>query len=235
MWCEFRNLDHIGPRQPEKGDPDDQLSVRRPSADLGNPGRSSGLSPLRLPARRDARDPCAATAADPSGRDRKNQSVLWGSVVGAPIPMCSCGVLPTALGLRKQGATPGATVAFLVATPETGVDSIGLTYALTDPVMTVFRPISGVATAIAAGLATNLFGAPALDSDRAAARGLLHSGRGRRAMSARGGSGGHDDAHNHDHHHDHVQGANSDRGASRSVVDTTRRITITALSNCSTT
>ena len=90
----------------------------------------------------------------------KISSVLWGSVVGAPIPMCSCGVLPTALGLRKQGATPGATVAFLVATPETGVDSIGLTYALTDPVMTVFRPIAGVATAIAAGLATNLFGAP---------------------------------------------------------------------------
>src|SRR5207245_5508553 len=68
--------------------------------------------------------------------------------------------LPTALGLRKQGATPGATVAFLVATPETGIDSISLTYALTDPVMTVFRPIAGVATAIAAGLATNLFGAP---------------------------------------------------------------------------
>ena len=89
----------------------------------------------------------------------KIKSVLWGSVVGAPIPLCSCGVLPTALGLRKQGATPGATVAFLVATPETGVDSISLTYALTDPVMTVFRPIAGVATAIAAGLATNLFGA----------------------------------------------------------------------------
>src|SRR6476660_4174470 len=74
----------------------------------------------------------------------KIKSVLWGSVIGAPIPMCSCGVLPTALGLRKQGATPGATVAFLVATPETGVDSISLTYALTDPVMTLFRPIAGV-------------------------------------------------------------------------------------------
>src|SRR5262245_34936739 len=90
----------------------------------------------------------------------KIKSVLWGSVVGAPIPLCSCGVLPTALGLHKQGATPGATVAFLVATPETGADSIGLTYALTDPVMTMFRPIAGVATAIASGLATNLFGAP---------------------------------------------------------------------------
>ena len=89
----------------------------------------------------------------------KFRSVLWGSVLGAPLPLCSCGVLPTALGLRKEGATPGATVAFLVATPETGVDSISLTYALTDPLMTVFRPIAGVLTAIAAGLITNLFGA----------------------------------------------------------------------------
>ena len=71
------------------------------------------------------------------------KSVLWGSVLGAPFPLCSCGVLPAALGLRKLGATPGATVAFLVATPETGADSISLTYALTDPVMTVFRPIAG--------------------------------------------------------------------------------------------
>ena len=90
----------------------------------------------------------------------KIKSVLWGSVLGAPLPLCSCGVLPTALGLRKEGATPGATVAFLVATPETGVDSISLTYALTDPLMTVFRPVAGVATAIAAGLATNFFGMP---------------------------------------------------------------------------
>jgi HflK protein len=88
------------------------------------------------------------------------KSVLWGSVLGAPLPLCSCSALPTALGLRKLGATPGATVAFLVATPETGIDSISLTYALTDPVMTVFRPIAGVVTAIAAGLATNFLGVP---------------------------------------------------------------------------
>src|SRR5690242_21631426 len=78
------------------------------------------------------------------------RSAIWGSLVGAPLPLCSCGVLPTALGLRREGATPGATVAFLVATPETGIDSISLTYALTDPLMTVFRPIAGVVTAIVA-------------------------------------------------------------------------------------
>src|SRR5690242_11992496 len=80
----------------------------------------------------------------------KVKSVLWASVLGLPLPLCSCGVLPTAVGLRKEGATPGATVAFLVATPETGADSISLTYALTDPLMTVFRPIAGVVTAIVA-------------------------------------------------------------------------------------
>jgi HflK protein len=90
----------------------------------------------------------------------KVKSVLWASVLGLPLPLCSCGVLPAALGLRRQGATPGATVAFMIATPETGADSIGLTYALTDPIMTVFRPIAGVVTAIAAGVATNLFSAP---------------------------------------------------------------------------
>src|SRR5262249_43106336 len=86
----------------------------------------------------------------------KFRSVLWGSVVGGLLPWCSCGVLPTAVGLRREGATPGATVAFLVATPETGADSISLTYALTDPLMTVFRPIAGVITAIVAGILTNL-------------------------------------------------------------------------------
>jgi len=156
----------------------------------------------------------------------KIKSVLWGSVVGAPIPLCSCGVLPTALGLRKQGATPGATVAFLVATPETGVDSISLTYALTDPVMTVFRPIAGVATAIAAGLATNLFGVPRSKATEPPPEVAKTPTAGDERCQHAGDPGGHDHAHRHDHHDDHVQGANSlpDGGASRTVVATTRRI-----------
>ena len=156
----------------------------------------------------------------------KIKSVLWGSVVGAPIPLCSCGVLPAALGLRKQGATPGATVAFLVATPETGVDSISLTYALTDPVMTVFRPIAGVATAIAAGLATNLFGVPRSKATEPPPEVVKTPTAGDERCQHAGDPGGHDHAHGHDHHDDHVQGANSlpDGGASRTVVATTRRI-----------
>ncbi|MEO8008403.1 MAG: SO_0444 family Cu/Zn efflux transporter, partial [Betaproteobacteria bacterium] len=93
-------------------------------------------------------------------RAGKVKSVLWASTIGAPLPLCSCGVLPAALGLHRQGATPGATVAFLIATPETGVDSISLTYALMDPITTVARPLAAVSTAITAGICTNLFGTP---------------------------------------------------------------------------
>ena len=132
----------------------------------------------------------------------KLKSVLWGSVLGAPLPLCSCGVLPTAVGLRKEGATPGATVAFLVATPETGADSISLTYALTDPLMTVFRPIAGVLTAIVAGILTNLFGV------------TEHPARVRRwkcpcrwiAIKGMRPAHAHDHGtHGHDHDHNHAE------------------------------
>lgn len=62
------------------------------------------------------------------------------------------------MSLRKQGASNGATTAFLISTPESGVDSISITYALLDPIMTVARPVSAFVTAVAAGLTENLFG-----------------------------------------------------------------------------
>jgi hypothetical protein len=67
-------------------------------------------------------------------------------------------VLPAAVSLRKQGATKGATTAFLISTPESGVDSIAVTYAMLDPVMTVARPVAAFFTAFVAGIAENLFG-----------------------------------------------------------------------------
>ncbi len=78
------------------------------------------------------------------------------ALLGAPIPLCSCSVLPTAAALRRAGASKGATSAFLISTPETGVDSIGITWALTNPVLTVARPLAAIATALASGLAVNL-------------------------------------------------------------------------------
>ena len=88
----------------------------------------------------------------------KIKSVLWASAIGTPLPLCSCGVLPTALGLAREGATKGATVSFLISTPEIGVDSIALSYALMDPIITVFRPIAAFVTGVLAGIATNLWG-----------------------------------------------------------------------------
>jgi uncharacterized protein len=83
-------------------------------------------------------------------------SVFKAALLGVPIPLCSCGVLPAATSLKKQGANNGAITAFLISTPESGVDSIALTYALMDPIMTVARPVSAFATAAGAGLAENL-------------------------------------------------------------------------------
>jgi uncharacterized membrane protein YraQ (UPF0718 family) len=78
-------------------------------------------------------------------------------------------VLPAAVSLRKQGATKGATTAFLISTPESGVDSIAVTYAMMDPVMTVARPVSAFFAAFVAGIAENLFsfrhGAPPVVPD----------------------------------------------------------------------
>ena len=67
-------------------------------------------------------------------------------------------MLPAAVSLRKQGASNGATTAFLISTPESGVDSISITYALLDPIMTVARPMVAFVTAAAAGITENLFG-----------------------------------------------------------------------------
>lgn len=79
-------------------------------------------------------------------------AVVKASLLGIPLPLCSCGVIPAAIGLRRQGAGRGPTAAFLVSTPETGVDSIAITWALLDPVMTVLRPLAAFVTATVTGL-----------------------------------------------------------------------------------
>ncbi len=81
-------------------------------------------------------------------------SVLRAAVIGTPLPLCSCGVVPAAMGLRRAGASKPATVSFLVATPENGADSIALSYALLGPVMAVARVVAAFICAIGAGLIT---------------------------------------------------------------------------------
>lgn len=88
------------------------------------------------------------------------RSVLKAALFGIPIPLCSCGVLPAAASLKKQGANNGATTAFLIATPESGVDSISISYALLDPILTVARPVAAFCTAFAAGFMENFFNPP---------------------------------------------------------------------------
>jgi uncharacterized membrane protein YraQ (UPF0718 family)/regulator of protease activity HflC (stomatin/prohibitin superfamily) len=98
------------------------------------------------------------------GRGRIRSSIL-GSLIGVPLPLCSCSVLPTALALKKKGARRAGAVSFLIATPETGVDSIVLTYGLMDPIMTVFRPLSAMVTGTVAGFLTDRFGGPEAPAD----------------------------------------------------------------------
>jgi len=85
----------------------------------------------------------------------KVRPVFLSALMGIPIPLCSCGVIPAAAGLKEQGANNGATLSFLISTPESGVDSIAVTYSLIDPLMTIMRPISAFVTAVIAGIAEN--------------------------------------------------------------------------------
>jgi len=89
--------------------------------------------------------------------NNKKGAVLKASMFGVPLPLCSCGVIPAAAGLRQQGASKGATTSFMISTPETGVDSIAITYALLDPIMTIARPVAAFISALTAGALVDMF------------------------------------------------------------------------------
>jgi len=84
-------------------------------------------------------------------------SVIRGSLVGVPLPLCSCGVLPVAASARQSGAGKGPTLAFLISTPVTGVDSILATAGVLGIVFTIARIIASFVLGIAAGLVSILF------------------------------------------------------------------------------
>jgi len=77
--------------------------------------------------------------------------VVKAALFGVPLPLCSCGVLPVAASLRRQGAGKGATLAFLISTPQTGVDSVLVTYGLLGPVMAILRPVLALVTGVLGG------------------------------------------------------------------------------------
>ena len=84
-------------------------------------------------------------------------SIFWATLFGIPLPLCSCGVIPTAMSLRREGASKGATVSFLIATPQTGVDSIIATYSLMGLPFAIVRPVAALLTALFGGTLVNIF------------------------------------------------------------------------------
>ncbi|MHC4396013.1 MAG: SO_0444 family Cu/Zn efflux transporter [Planctomycetota bacterium] len=79
------------------------------------------------------------------------------SILGVPLPLCSCGVIPVSMSLHKHGASKGSAVSFLLSTPQTGVDSIFVTLSLLGPVFAIFRPLIAFITGIIGGSLVNLF------------------------------------------------------------------------------
>lgn len=87
-------------------------------------------------------------------RDNKF-SVIYAALIGIPLPLCSCGVIPTAIGLRRERASKGAVASFLIATPQTGIDSILATFSLMGLGFAIVRPVAALVTGVCGGLIVN--------------------------------------------------------------------------------
>jgi len=85
-------------------------------------------------------------------------SVLNATLIGIPLPLCSCGVIPTGISFYKSGASKGSSVSFLISTPQTGMDSIMVTYSLLGLPMAIIKPIIALFTGLLGGFLTNFFG-----------------------------------------------------------------------------
>lgn len=81
--------------------------------------------------------------------------MIKAALIGVPLPLCSCGVLPTAVSLHRNGASRGASTSFLIATPQTGIDSIAATYSLLGPAFAIIRPVAALVTAFIGGMLVN--------------------------------------------------------------------------------
>lgn len=121
---------------------------------------------------------------------RNMKSVVKAAALGIPLPLCSCGVIPTSVGLRKEGASHGACTSFLIATPQTGVDSIAATYSLMGLPFAIVRPVAALFTAMFGGWLVNKY---AREDEQVSAEAAMN--------------GEHDHCDcgcdDHDHHHHH--------------------------------
>ena len=124
------------------------------------------------------------------------KGIYWATLLGAPLPLCSCSVLPAAATLRKKGASKPATASFIVSVPETGVDSVIVSYGLLGPVMAIYRPIAAITSAIAAGLACAF-----LTRDEKHEEPLTSEAEKKLAELTQHHHHHHDHSHKHEHHH----------------------------------
>jgi hypothetical protein len=85
------------------------------------------------------------------------RSVIRAALIGVPLPLCSCGVIPAGISLHKNGASKGASVSFLISTPQTGVDSVLVTYSMLGLPFAIIRPFVAFITGIAGGYFTHFF------------------------------------------------------------------------------
>ena len=96
--------------------------------------------------------PCVFTSQFAAKFLRGGRGVLAGVAVGIPLPLCSCGVIPAALGLKKDGASDGATMGFLISTPQTGVDSIMVSAAFLGWPFAIFKVVGAALTGLVGGV-----------------------------------------------------------------------------------
>ena len=122
------------------------------------------------------------------------KGIFWATLLGAPLPLCSCSVLPAAATLRKKGASKPATASFIVSVPETGVDSVIVSYGLLGPVMAIYRPIAAIMSAIAAGLACAFLTRDEKDEDPL-------TSEDEKKLAELTQHHRHDHGHDHDHQH----------------------------------
>ena len=92
------------------------------------------------------------------------------SILGVPLPLCSCGVIPVSMSLHKHGASKGSTISFLLSTPQTGIDSIFVTLSLLGPLFAVFRPLAAFVTGIVGGTLADVFSRSPEDGQPAPAK-----------------------------------------------------------------
>ena len=124
-------------------------------------------------------------------------SVLYAALFGIPLPLCSCGVIPTAMSLRREGASKGAVASFLIATPQTGVDSIIATYSLMGLPFAIVRPFIAFLTALFGGQMVNMVEAK---PNQAFPKGRMSDSISNQEGIVKAGcSCGHE--HDHEHHH----------------------------------